>query len=251
MNPSGGGVSAWPSQDGAGHAAVAVREDFPGGAVQTGLLSGGAGGPVSELAVARSGLGDGILGFLQGPLGNGAVVVDQVTAPPAQFVVSAPKSWIKPSQALVSWLPAPSANPPLSYEVVLDGHLLPGRSGGLEARLDARRLGSGRHTLQVLAIDATGQATLTPGVTLLIDAVAPHVKIARARRGHTIAVTVSDAFSGVDSSTVRVSFGDGSSARHRSRYVHRYAHAGVYLVIVSVRSKAGSAGQVRRWVSVR
>ncbi len=36
MNPAGGGVSAWPSADREGDPAVAVREDFPDGAVQTG-----------------------------------------------------------------------------------------------------------------------------------------------------------------------------------------------------------------------
>ncbi len=38
MNPEGGGVSAWPSADRQGHPAVAVREDFPNGAVQTALV---------------------------------------------------------------------------------------------------------------------------------------------------------------------------------------------------------------------
>ncbi len=51
-----------------------VREDFPGGAVQTALVSGGAGGEVGELAVGRSGLGDGLIAFRQGPLGNAAIV---------------------------------------------------------------------------------------------------------------------------------------------------------------------------------
>ena len=44
MNPEGGGVSAWPSADPHGRPAVAVREDFPDGAVQTALVSGGGGG---------------------------------------------------------------------------------------------------------------------------------------------------------------------------------------------------------------
>jgi hypothetical protein len=44
MNPAGGGVSAWPSTEPGGEPAVALREDFPDGAMQTGLVSGGAGG---------------------------------------------------------------------------------------------------------------------------------------------------------------------------------------------------------------
>ena len=82
MNPSGGGVSAWPSTDSHGHPAVAVREDFPDGAVQTALLSGGAGGEVGELSVGRSGLGDALVAFRQGPIGNASIVAAQVSAPP-------------------------------------------------------------------------------------------------------------------------------------------------------------------------
>ena len=121
MNPQGGGVSAWPSADAQGDPAVAVREDFPGGAVQTGLVSGGAGGEVGELAVGRSGLGDGLIAFRQGPFGNAAIVAAQATAPPAELIFSAPKSWVKPAQALISWQPAVSADGPLRYSVVLDG----------------------------------------------------------------------------------------------------------------------------------
>ncbi len=100
MNPQGGGVSAWPSADAQGDPAVAVREDFPDGAVQTALVSGGAGGEVGELAVGRSGLGDGLVAFRQGPFGNAAIVAAQVTAPPAALIISAPKGWVKPSQAV-------------------------------------------------------------------------------------------------------------------------------------------------------
>src|SRR6202043_134627 len=110
MNPAGGGVSAWSSADALGRPAVAVRGGFPEGAVQTGLVSGGPGGEVRELAVGRSGLGDGLVAFRQGPFGNAAIVASEVSAPPAQFAASAPKGWVKPSAAAVSWEEAQSAN---------------------------------------------------------------------------------------------------------------------------------------------
>jgi hypothetical protein len=251
MNPSGGGVSAWPSQDAAKNAAVAVREDFPSGAMQTALLSGGAGGPVGELAVARSGLGDGVVGFLQGPLGHAAVVVINASAPPAQLVVSSPSGWIKPTQAAISWQPAPSANGPLTYTVVLDGRALPTPGGALSLRLPSQRLGDGRHRLQVLASDSGGQATLTPAVALLIDALPPRVRITRALGGTGVSVRVTDSDSGVNTHRVSVSFGDGASARGRTRFVHRYARAGVYRVTVHVADKLGLQGVVRQQVSVR
>ena len=129
MNPEGGGVSAWPSADAHGRPAVAVREDFPSGAVQTGLVSGGGGGEVAELSVGRSGLGDGLVGFRVGPLGNAAIVASEVSAPPAQFPITAPKGWIRPSGAAISWAQAASANGPLTYQVVLDGHALARTAG--------------------------------------------------------------------------------------------------------------------------
>jgi hypothetical protein len=251
MNPAGGGVSAWPSADAQGHEAVAVREDFPSGAMQTALLGGGDGGPVGELAVARSGLGDGLVGFLQGPLGNASVVTVDASSPPAQFVTSVSKGWVKPAQALVSWQPAPSANGPLSYTVVLDGRALPTPAGAFAMRLPALRLGDGRHRVQVLATDSDGQATLSPSSPLLIDALPPRVKIARARGGRAVSVRVTDSDSGVDARLVSVSFGDGVSARGRTRLVHRYARAGVYRVTVSVADRLGVRGVVRELVSVR
>jgi hypothetical protein len=251
MNPSGGGVSAWPSVTPAGHPAVAVREDYPSGAVQTGLVSGGAGGELAELAVGRSGLGDGLIGFRQGPLGDAAIVAAQVTAPATELLLSVPKGWIKPSQALIAWQPAVSADGPLRYSVVLDGHALAAPAGALEMQIDPRLLSSGIHRVQLLATDIDGQSTLSSPSTLHVAGGAPSVKIARADGGYGIAVSVSDPYSGVDVGAVSVSFGDGHSARGRKRFSHRYAHGGIYEVVVHVRDKLGNTGVVRRLVSVR
>jgi PKD domain len=251
MNPAGGGVSAWPSGDSQGHAAAAVREDFPGGAVQTALVRGGAGGPIGDLGIGRSGLGDGLVGFLQGQLGNAAIVAARVTAPPAELVTNAPKGWIKPAQAVVSWLPGLSANGPLSYHVVLDGRPLPVPPGALQLRIDHRRLGSGVHRVQVLATDIDGQATLSAPSPLLIDAQAPTVTYRRALRGRGVSVRITDAYSGVEAHSVAVSFGDGRRARGRTRLLHRYAHAGTYRVTVQARSRIGNAGTFAQWVTVR
>jgi hypothetical protein len=250
MGPEGGGVSAWPSADGQGHPAVAVREDFPDGSVQTGLLSGGAGGEVGQLSVGRSGAGDGLIAFRQGPFGDAAIVAAPVTAPAAQFVVTVPNHWVKPSQAAISWLPAHAANGPLSYHLVLDGRLRATPAGVLRLQLDPRGLSSGRHDVQVLATDADGQSTLTPPSTLLVDGAPPRASIA-VRGDRTVGVRVLDSFSGVSRRAVSVSFGDGARAARRVRCAHRYARPGVYLIVVHVADRIGNRGVVRRWVSVR
>jgi hypothetical protein len=251
MNPGGGGVSAWPSVNAQGAPAVAVREDFASGAAQTAIVSGGAGGPIGELAVGRSGLGDGLVAFQQGSTGNAAIVAAQVTAPATEVEISAPKGWVEPSQAIVTWPPASSADGPLRYNVVLDGRELPTPAGVFQLRLDSRGLSSGRHQVQLLATDINGQATLSAPSTLLLDGVPPSVEIARAQGGHAVSVRVSDAYSGVDKQAVRVSFGDGHSAHGRARFTHRYGRPGVYRVVVQVRDKLGNEGTVRQWVSVR
>ncbi len=251
MNPEGGGVSAWPSADPHGSSAVAVREDFPSGAVQTGLVSGGAGGPIGELAVGRSGLGDGLVAFQQGPLGNAAIVAAHVSAPPANFVVSVPKGWIKPSQAHISWEPAASSDGPLSYTVVLDGHRLPTPAGAFASTIDPRRLGDGVHEVQLLATDAYAQATLVPPSKLEIDGSPPTVRVKPAFGGYGVVVYISDAQSGVNAHAVKVSFGDGSSGGGKRTLHHRYAHAGVYTIVVHARDNLGNRGTVRRLVSVR
>ncbi len=251
MNPEGGGISAWPSAEAQGHPAVAVREDFPSGAVQTALVSGGAGGEVGELAVGRSGLGDGLIAFRQGPFGNAAIVAAQASAPPEPSLLTAPKGWVKPAGAVVSWQPATSADGPLGYRVVLDGRLQPTPAGKFALRLDPRGLGSGTHRVQVLATDIDGQSTLSAPVALRITGVPPAVSIARVAGGAAVSVRVYDRFVGVDSGAVSVSFGDGSSAHGRIRAVHRYARSGVYRVVVRARDKLGNAGLVSRWVSVR
>jgi hypothetical protein len=251
MNQAGGGVSAWPSVDVQGRPVVAVREDFPEGATQTGLVSGGAGGPVGELAVGRSGLGDGIVAFRQGPFGNAAIVAAQVTAPPVRFVVTVAKKWIKPSQATIAWLPAESANGPLRYTVVLDGRALKTPPGVYSMRLDPNGLNSGQHKVQVLATDIFGQSTLTPQFPLRIDGSPPTVKLGRARGNTAVVVRVGDPNSGVAAKAISVSFGDGARAKGRKLFRHSYAHAGVYQVVVNVRDQLGNKGTVRKLVSVR
>lgn len=251
MNQAGRGISAWPSTDPSGRPVIAVDEDFPSGAAQTGLLSGGAGGEVGELALGRSGLGDGLVAFRQGPFGNAAIVAAQITAPPVRFVVTASKKWIKPSQAAITWLPAESANGPLRYTVVLDGRQVPTPPGAYALRLNPRGLASGTHKVQVLAIDIFGQSTLSPPIALKVDGGSPSVKIVRTHGNSAVLVRVSDPNSGLAKRTIKVSFGDGAHASKRKLLGHRYARAGVYQVVVQVGDKLGNKATVRKLVSVR
>jgi hypothetical protein len=250
MNPAGGGVSAWPSTDRSGRPALAVREDFPGGPVQTAIVAGGSGGEIGELAVARSGLGDGIIAFRQGPLGAAAIVTARATAPPVQFVVSVPRTWVRPAQAIATWQEATSANGPLSYHVVVDGRVTHTPAGVFSLRVDTRGLSEGTHNVQVLAVDRLGQATLTGPSKLRLDNAPPTVTISQRHGGRLVSVRVADA-GGLTLRTVSVSFGDGSRARGRAGLKHRYRHAGLYTITVRAGDRIGNVTTVRRPVSVQ
>jgi PKD domain len=248
INPEGGGVSAWPSSDSRGRPGVGVREDFPNGAVQTALLSGGAGGPIGELAVGRSGLGDGLVAFQQGPLGDAAIVGAQITAPPAPFAVTLPKTWIKPTQLEASWAPAESANGPLTYQPVIDGSPAGPPQTGLAFKFPPRSLSTGTHDVQVLARDIFGQEILSADGAVKVDGSRPVVKLVT--RGHSLTIHLSDRGSGLLPSSVHVSFGDGASAARRANAGHRYSRAGTFTVYVTARDRAGNKVAFRRRVHI-
>ncbi len=246
VNPEDGGVSAWPSTDAQGRPGVGVREDFPDGAVQTALLSGGAGGPIGEIAVGRSGLGDGLVAFQQGPIGNAAIVGAQVTAPPAPFAVTLPKTWIRPAQLRVVWAAAESANGPLTYQPVLDGRAMGSATTGLSYAFPTHSVSTGTHDVQLIARDIYGQEILTAESSVKVDGAPPRVRITK--RGRTVVVRVSDRGSGLVSSSVRVSFGDGAFSNKHRNAAHRYGRGGVFTVHVTARDRAGNRVAVHRRV---
>ncbi|HXB15582.1 MAG TPA: hypothetical protein VNV44_07530 [Solirubrobacteraceae bacterium] len=250
VGPEGGGIAAWPSADRHGRPGVAVREDYPGGGAQTGLISGGAGGPIGELAVGRSGLGDGLVAFQQGPLGDAAIVAAEISAVPSEFIVNAPKGWILPRAARLSWLAAESANGPLTYTVVLDGHRLPTPPEAQALTIDPHYLSTGKHIVQVLATDRNGQSTLSARSALRIDASPPTVSLSLARRAPEVAVRLRDGQSGVAAKSVSISFGDGSHARGSARARHRYKHGGTFTLVIHAQDLLGNSVTLHKVVKV-
>jgi len=252
-NPEGGGLSAWPSTS-AGHPAIGIVENFPDGAVQSGLLDGGGGGEVNGLSVGRSGLGDGIVGFQQGPVGNAAIVAATVSAPPAQlpFVLNLPKTWVRPKGAVASWLAPPSADGPLSYRLVVDGHVQATRigEGALRAPIATAGLPTGTYSVQVLATDRYGGSTLTAPAHLKLASSPPTVRVARTRRGIGVSVRIFSP-AGLRRASLLVSYGDGSRTRGRAKSSHSYRRAGVYRITVTARDRLGNRDVVSKWVSVR
>ncbi len=239
IDPNGGGVSSWLASDATDNPVVTARQDFPGGRYQVAQLSAPVSGPISGLSTSGSGLGDAIVGFLQGDEQDGQVMASITTAPPGRFDLQVPQGWVPGTKAKVSWDPAPNAIGRLGYSVILDGQRKARNLHVHAYTLSQRGLGDGKHSIQVLALDAEGQQTATRVGTLLVDANPP--RATATMRGRSLVVKIADSASGVNRSATRVSFGDGTKgATSGVRVTHRYKRAGRYVVTAGVRDKVGN-----------
>jgi hypothetical protein len=267
VNPAGGGLAAYPALDAQGRAAVAIRQESASGSAQTGLVHGVEEGPVAELAIGRSGEGDGLLAFRQGEAGRFQVVVEQVSAPPKSFRVTVPARWVKPGGARVRWEEAPSGVGGVRYAVLLSGHIVRSGLRRLVYQPRAALLGSGAKPVSVLATDRLGQQLLSRSVKLRVDSQRPIVRLRLHRRRRRVVVAVTDADSGLKRKRTRARFGDGTrwaplrpTGGHRSgrlrssrgarrggkrrnptyRLSHAYEHGGRYRIVVRARDLAGN-----------
>jgi hypothetical protein len=249
LGPEGGGVLAYPSLDSQGRQVVAVRQELPSGAAQVGLLAGVAGGPVAGVTAGSSGTGDALIGFRQGEAGHYEIVVERVSAPPVSFKAKAPKSWVRPSRARLSWEEAQSAVGGVSYSVLVEGHMA--GQGLVRRSLLPRRslLGNGVRRVQVLATDALGGQMLSPTVRLRVDGEPPHVAFGLRRGGGAATVRLADSASGLRCASCSVSFGDGTEARGSRVFRHTYRRPGRYRIVVRAADRAGNR-VIRRFQAV-
>jgi hypothetical protein len=238
LDPEGGGVVAYPALDSAGQQALAVRQEFPGGAAQVGLLSGAESGPVAVPAIDGSGLGDALIAFRQGEPGHFQIVADRVSAPPAAFQVKGPKGWTRPAQVMLRWEAAKSAVGGLTYAVLLGGQAVKKGLHRNRVRLRPALLGSGVTRARVLATDVLGQQILSKPVKLQVDGQRPIVTVSDQGKG--VVVRVRDPDSGLAAKATRVDFGDGAHARGGGRFHHSFTSAGRYAIVVHARDKVGN-----------
>jgi hypothetical protein len=251
VNPEGGDLTAYQATDESGSPTVAVRQEFPGGELQTGLLYGPIGGSVSQLSGSGSGLGDALLAFCQGESGEVALVADRISAPPDIFGLQVPEGWVRPRRAKVRWAPPQSAVGGLTYELLVDGRTV--RSGMTRRVITPppALLGSGIRKVRVIATDRLGGEVLSSAVKLRVDAQPPHLSFHVTGHRQDLTVRLKDAQSGLAPGTVRVSFGDGHHARSAARFHHAYTRAGTYTVRVRARDRVGNKLVERFQVAVK
>ena len=240
VNPDGGGLVAYPAIDGNGRPALAVRQEFPSGAAQAGLLAGAEGGPVAQPAIGLSGAGDGLIGFRQGEPGRFQIVAARVSAPPSELRLTAPTGWLKPNEARLRWQRPRSTVGGLRYSVLVGGRIVKRGLRRRTYRPPRAALGNGLRRVRVLAADAFGQEVLSGSVKLRVDGEPPIVRVKpRPARG-AVAVRIRDSHSGLKAKADKVKFGDGSSERGGSKFHHLYESRGRYTLVVRARDRAGN-----------
>ena len=249
INPSGGGVTVWPATNGA-LPVIDAREDFGQGAWQLAQLSAPLSGPVGPPVLGGSGQGDALIAFSQGPPDQQQVMAAVAMAPPGQFLAFTPVEWVKGSSAAVSWEPAPEAFGTVTYSVLIDGRVAASGLKELSTRLDARGLGNGTHSVQVLATDSFGQQTMTPAASLKVDANPPEVSVQRL--GHRrVRVRIFDRGPGAVAGDTLIAFGDGTAVKHKLSVRHTYTRAGRYVIVVHSRDKLGNVLTAHLRVQIR
>ena len=246
VDPDGGGLLAYASSDALGLPAVAIRQEFASGSAQTGIVSGGSGGPIGGLAIGRSGSGDGLIAFRQGEPGRFAIVADRVSTPPTAFRLSPPKGWSRPGAVKLRWQAARSAGGGVRYTLFLNGRRV--RSGLRRLRFHPRpaMLVNGVQKVQVEASDELGGQVLSNRAKLRVDGQAPTVKVT-VGRARTVTVRIGDAESGLRGKDTAVRFGDGARKHGGSRFVHTYLSPANYEITVRARDRAGN----RLWRNLR
>jgi hypothetical protein len=251
IGPEGGGLFAYEGVDESGSPTIVVRQEFPGGELQTGLLYGPIGGPVTQFAGAGSGAGDALLAFAQGESGQIAIVADRISAPPESFAITVPQRWVKPPRAKVHWQAPPSAVGGFSYGLVVDGRLV--RSGLSRQKVvpPAALVGSGVSRVRILATDRLGGEVLSKAVKLRVDARPPTVQVRLRSRSGKVLLRLKDAQSGLATGSIRVNFGDGFDKRGQAVIRHRYSQAGTYTIRVRARDRVGNLLVQRIEVGVR
>jgi hypothetical protein len=251
VDPQGGGVTVYEGIDETGSPTVAVRQEFPGGGAQGGLLYGPVGGPVSQLHGAGAGEGDALLAFRQGESGHFAIIADRVSAPPAAFAVAVPKGWVRPRRAKVRWVPPQSAVGGITYGLIVDGRTV---ESNIERHLvtpPRAVLGSGIDKVQVIASDRLGGEVISSPAKLRVDSRPPSLEVRVRRKRGDLVLRLKDGESGLARKTVRIKFGDGSHKRGVVVARHHYRRGGRYTVTVHAADRVGNRRTERISVVVR
>jgi hypothetical protein len=217
-------------------------------------LSNPALGTVDDPGVLVAGdrVGDYVAAFVQGPDGARTLSVTAYDRPPGRPSVPSGTAYARRAQPALSWAAGLDLWGAQTFQVRIDGAV----AGTTAATtfVPPVPLKSGRHTLQVVAVDQAGQTTPSHTRTLRVDALAPRVRVSVSgarRAGHVLRIRVKASDrggSGLDH--VTVSYGDHRSARGRTLF-HAYRRRGRYTLKVAAVDRAGNVGRRTARIRIR
>ena len=133
-------VTAWRARS----SLVAVEELRDNGSFVVKGVPTAFGGPVSDLRVTGSGIGDGLVGFRQGDADHGQVAAAVVDAPPLDFSVLVPLKFTRASKIRLRWDAAPNALSPVRYLVKVGGRTVARNVAGTSVRVPTKKLRDGQ-----------------------------------------------------------------------------------------------------------
>lgn len=250
LTPSGATALAWRTDSGS-RGSVTARERRSDGVATDRVLTGPRGGLVSGLELSGSGVGDALVGFLQGRSAFTQIVGAAIDAAPEPFTVQTPADFTRSRRLTLRWEPAAHAIGTVRYTITIDDDSVAEDLKALRHPLDLREVEDGVRVVQVVATDSAGQETTSVPAELKLDRRGPRVRVRV--RGRRIEVRVTDgargSVSGADAESVRVRIGR-RRASGRTRVVRRMT-AGRHRVTVTARDRAGNSARVRRTVRVR
>lgn len=234
---SGASVAAWQVRRG-GAGGVGVSERRADGVPVAQTLSAASGGIVTGLGLSGSGLGDAVIGWAQG----GAVAAAVVDAPPDTFAVQTPVDFVRTLPEL-RWDRPATAIGGVKYSVTVDDDTVAENVTATRLKLKRNAVDDGVVIVQVVAQDAGGQETTSLPAELKLDRRKPRVSVKRFRN-RLVEVRVTDgpkaSTSGVDKSSVRVTWGDGKRSSGKARASHRYGGPGPFKLTIRAADAAGN-----------
>jgi len=225
------------------------------------VLSSPALGPTNAgagLATAGDTHGDAAVAWVQGTGSSTQIVAAQLYQPPGSLPAPKSLTYARTTHPVLSWS-APKNSWGVSYRVSVDGVVVTQTTATTVAVPVA--LSQGRHRWHVTAVNPAGLTSTSCAAVVFVDTFAPRVRVTlsgprRAGSALRLHVSYSDVRRGLPRrdasgiSSVRVSWGDGTSSRIGHVVYHVYGRPGRYLLRVTVTDRAGNVTTIKKRVEI-
>ena len=212
------GIAAWATADGPGAFARNFEDDkskatappfLPGASIAGSM---GAVVPSGGMEASSNRVGDAVFAFVQESGGARSIAVGSYDLAPAPVELDTSSRWLR-ARPKLSWEEGSEVWPGLTYKVYVDKVEI--GSTAATTFTPTKPISNGSHTWQVAVVDRRGQSALSASESLKIDGTPPKLS-AKVSGSGTLTVTARATKAkppkGSGLASIRVNFGDGSSA---------------------------------------